>query len=76
MPKFNEERYVPGHNLPGHITTAHVITSLRLVTRGGHTTIKVFNRGGYAGELVVDNNDASEIACRLLPQCEVVEIPG
>jgi hypothetical protein len=44
-----------------------LITSVRVVAGEGHDTVRVWNRGGLAGELVVTHGDGPDLARRLLP---------
>jgi len=65
--EFNEIRRVVGFDHPTYVPTDHLVSGLRLITKGGHTTIKVFSRSGLAGDLVVNTGDAHAVALRLLP---------
>ena len=43
-----------------------IVSSVRVQTIGAHVHVSVWNRGAFAGRLVVDPNDADTIAWRLL----------
>lgn len=55
-----------------------IITSVRWEVLGGHARMSVWNRGGKAGDLVVEARDALALADRLIPYGETreVSIPG
>lgn len=44
-----------------------LITSIRIDPRGGHAHIRIWSRGGCAGELTLDKDDAATLASKLLP---------
>lgn len=43
-----------------------LITSVRVEKAYGHDRVRVWNRGGHAGELTVTNGDGAAVADRLL----------
>jgi len=43
-----------------------IVTSVRIVKRGGHESLAVWNRSGLSGSLTVQHGDAFTIAARLL----------
>lgn len=64
---MNATFYAKAFGDPSFVASAHLISSVRVETLGGHAHIGVWNRGGKAGTLVVDASDASAIADILLP---------
>jgi hypothetical protein len=45
----------------------------RAPREGAHDVVRVWNRGGLAGELIVNEGDGEKIAARLLPEPAHVE---
>lgn len=59
--------YSKYHGQDGHPTSALVVSSVRVTDGPGHGRIEVWNRGGKAGELVVDRRDTERLLDMLLP---------
>jgi hypothetical protein len=53
-------------NTLGPTSERPIITTVRVEEGLGHDRVHVWNRGGKAGELVVDKGDGHRIAHRLL----------
>jgi hypothetical protein len=43
-----------------------LVSSVRVSKQGAHEVLKVWSRGGYAGELVVNEGDGGQIASSLV----------
>ena len=56
---------------PGPADVPHsysgVVSAVRVETVGGHDRIRIWNRGGFAGELVVRAGDGPRIVAHLAP---------
>ena len=50
-----------------------LITSVHVERQGAHDVLRVWNRGGFAGELVLAQGDGAELAVRLFGGPERVE---
>ena len=62
---------MPGLDAPGTVRGRHLVTSVQVHHGPGHDTIRVFNRGGLAGELIVQSGDGVDVALRLIPDGEM-----
>lgn len=68
---MSEERDIvwfthPEQEEPGFVANQHLITSVRVKRGPGHDVLRIWNRGGCAGELTVNREDGEEIARRLI----------
>ena len=48
--------------------TRPLVTSVRVEYGPGHDRVRIWNRGGCAGELVVNRGDGNKVLVRLLPE--------
>jgi hypothetical protein len=61
-------RVPAGANEPETVTTALLISSVRIEPTPGHDLVHVWNRGGKAGTLIVETGDGEQVARLLVPE--------
>jgi hypothetical protein len=60
-----KRRYVrPGGSEPG--ANNHVVSSAEVTDIGGHELVRIWSRGGLAGELVVSRGDGARLCCVMM----------
>jgi hypothetical protein len=50
-----------------------LVSSVRVHEEGNHDVVRVWNRGGLAGELVVNKGDGEPLARRLIREPRLIE---
>lgn len=54
----------------------HIVSSAAIVTMGGHERVRIWSRGGLAGELIVNAGDGQKIAEFLgLTEKDAISVP-
>jgi len=63
----------PGGGGDTRVPSAHAVSSVQVEDAGGHSRLRVFNRGVLAGVLVLETRDAEVIARRLRVDVDALE---
>jgi hypothetical protein len=64
-PRQGRTQWVAAGVAAGGPPSDHVISSIRMAPKGAHELVRIWNRGGLSGELIVREGDGARIAAML-----------